>query len=288
MIAIDSHFHSLEEIDIQLKNRLERKRSNDTTSGGSNVTVIEGNVPEEVIDSDGFGGSRAVIESDTVCAKASDESAVKPAPLASCIFRRDSVRASIKKKVRCSEATEVIPPPDYFINEDDGRQISHEDDDDVFCDSAPVQTPRGNMCTPYVDRKGSLPGLEALPDWFPNSRLTLSEFNFSLLFVFHDNSSVCSSLFVCSVYVFRSITTRPRSFFFSSSLGLSCNQEPNICCRLPFFILFLSRSNHPWYISYVNKFLLIFLMNDQISSSFAETTVRLARHRQRLLWMSLL
>jgi hypothetical protein len=155
-------FDSSEEIDIQLKNRLERKRSNDTTSGGSNVTVIEGNVPDEVVER----------SSDNICARVSEESTPKPAPLASCFFRRDSARASIKKKVRCSEAAEVIPPVDYFINEDEGRDISHEDDDDVFSDSAPVQTPRGNMCTPYVDRKGSLPEIESLPDWFPTSRLS--------------------------------------------------------------------------------------------------------------------
>lgn len=156
----------LEEIDIQLKNRLDRKRSNDTTSGGSNVTVIEGNVA----DGDKIDDSEAE-SSDTVSARAMDDWIAKPAPLPSCLYRRDSARASIKKKVRCSEATEVIPAPNYFINDADWRQVSHEDDDDVFSDSAPVQTPRGNMCTPYIERKGSLPGLEALPDWFPNSRL---------------------------------------------------------------------------------------------------------------------
>ena len=81
------------------------------------------------------------------------------------------MRASIKKKVRCSETTEVIPTPNYFINDEDWQEVPHEDDDDVFSDTAPVQTIRGNMCTPYGDRKGSLPGLEALPDWFPDSRL---------------------------------------------------------------------------------------------------------------------
>lgn len=148
-----------------MKNRLDRKRSNDSTSGGSNVTVIEGNVPEEI--ADGVDES----ESDTVSAKAIDDWVAKPAPLTSCLFRRDSARASIKKKVRCSESAEVIPASTYFINDDDWREVPHEDDDDVFSDSAPVQTSRGNMCTPYVERKGSLPGLEALPEWFPNSRL---------------------------------------------------------------------------------------------------------------------
>lgn len=95
----------------------------------------------------------------------------KPVTKPGCFFRRDSARASIKKKVRCSEATEVIPVSNFFINDEDWREVPHEDDDDVFSDSAPVQTMRGNMCTPYIERKGSLPGLEALPDWFPNSRL---------------------------------------------------------------------------------------------------------------------
>lgn len=119
---------------------------------------------------DAFDGDKideAGVESD----KTGDESKWKPTALPSCLLRRDSTRTSIKKKVRCSEATEVIPAPDYFINDDNFPEVPHEDDDDVFSDSAPVQTPRGNMCTPYVERKGSLPCLEALPDWFPNSRL---------------------------------------------------------------------------------------------------------------------
>lgn len=147
---------------------MDRKRSNDSTSGGSNVTVIEGNVPDEIVD-------ELAVKNDTLSANASNEWTSKPAQLPSCLFRRDSVRASIKKKVRCSETTEVIPAPDYFINDvgGDWREISHEDDDDVFSDSAPVQASRGNMCTPYVERKGSLPGLESLPDWFPNSRLMI-------------------------------------------------------------------------------------------------------------------
>lgn len=152
---------SLEEIDIQLKSR---KRSIDTTSGGSNVTVIEGNLLEEVVDDDSIKTPRQVL---------SDESKAQIAQaLPSCFFRHGSVRASIKKKVRCSDAAEVIPPAEYCRDNDE--ETSHEDDDDVFSDSAPVQTPRGNMCTPYIERKGSLPGLEALPEWFPNSRLLSS------------------------------------------------------------------------------------------------------------------
>lgn len=146
---------------------MDRKRSVDTTSGGSNVTVIEGNLP-----ADDGENSEELCDSLKQCC---DEKAVQP-PLASCLFRQGSVRASIKKKVRCSESAEVIPPPEYIISDSDNQVYSHEDDDDVFSDNAPVQTPRGNMCTPYVERKGSLPGLEALPDWFPNSRL-LSQYS---------------------------------------------------------------------------------------------------------------
>lgn len=117
-------------------------------------------------------------ESDSVSAKPIEEWIAKPAPLPSCLFRRDSVQASIKKKVRCSESAEVIPLTNYFLNYDDWCEVPHEDDDDVFSDSAPVQTPRGNMCTPYVERKGSLPGLELLPDWFPNSRCQIFLYRF--------------------------------------------------------------------------------------------------------------
>lgn len=156
---------------MQLKNRLDRKRSVDTTSAGSNVTVIESNVPDEI----SHGDEKSDLEVATLPTKTYNEPSAKPPALQSCLLRRDSARASIKKKVRCSEATEVIPI-NFFINEDYGHELSHEDDDDVFSDSAPVQAicVRGNMCTPYVERKGSLPGLEALPDWFPNSRLIIS------------------------------------------------------------------------------------------------------------------
>lgn len=155
---------------MQLKNRLERQRSVDTTSAGSNVTVIESNVPDEV----SHGDEKCDLQADILPIKTNDGPSAKPPALQSCLLRRDSARASIKKKVRCSEATEVIPI-NFFINEDDGHEILHEDDDDVFSDTAPVQAicVRGNMCTPYVERKGSLPGLEALPDWFPNSRLII-------------------------------------------------------------------------------------------------------------------
>lgn len=131
-------------------------------------------MPDEIADDDPIAESAK--ESDVAITRLIKEVVSKPATLPSCLLRRDSARASIKKKVRCSEATEVIPAPDYFINEADWHEVSHEDDDDVFSDSAPAQTPRGNMCTPYVDRKGSLPGLEALPEWFPNRLFDTTSF----------------------------------------------------------------------------------------------------------------
>jgi hypothetical protein len=167
-----------EEIDIQLKNRLEREKSNDTTSGGSNVTVIESHVPEGSVENVCVEFlNKSVVEfeneSDKNSAKHTEElsstSAHNSASIPSCLLRRDSTRASVKKKVRCSETAEVIPTHNYFINIDTDLHIE-EDEDDVFCDSAPAQIPRGNMCTPYVKRKGSLPQLEALPEWFPNAR----------------------------------------------------------------------------------------------------------------------
>jgi hypothetical protein len=188
-------YAQIEEIDIQLKNRLEREKSTDTTSGGSNITVIEGHVPDE-------GSIEALLDSslhivddvanDKINESESDKNSANThspngnessststcnstsnsTQLHSCLLRRDSARASIKKKVRCSETAEVIPPPDYYINNDDLRVVAGDDDDedDVFSDKIPAQVSRGNMCTPYVQRKGSLPMLEALPDWFPNPR----------------------------------------------------------------------------------------------------------------------
>lgn len=195
-----------EEIDIQLKSRLEREKSTDTTSGGSNITVIEGHVPDESVSNindddidlcnnilnnnnivntnntvsklniDNNNVEEFEIESDRHSAKnnngndsisklnSNSSSTRKPG----CLLRRDSSRASVKKKVRCSETAEVIPPSDYFINTDELH--AEEDEDDVFCDEVPAQIPRGNMCTPYVARKGSLPVVEPLPDWFPNPR----------------------------------------------------------------------------------------------------------------------
>jgi hypothetical protein len=178
-----------------LKNRLEREKSNDTTSGGSNITVIEGHVPEEEEKTEAVNTITNVVdvkangkivenESDKNSAKLDEyespatSSTCNSTSLQSCLLRRDSARASIKKRVRCSETAEVIPPPEYYINNDELCAVTgpddNDDEDDVFCDKTPAQVSRGNMCTPFVQRKGSLPMLEALPDWFPNPR----SFNF--------------------------------------------------------------------------------------------------------------
>ena len=93
-------------------------------------------------------------------------------PLSSCLSRRGSSRSSIKKKVVYNESAEVIPEPEYFMNNDAlHRNVHHDDDDDeVFSDNIPPPLPRGDMCTPFVARRGSIPGLPALPDWFPDDK----------------------------------------------------------------------------------------------------------------------
>lgn len=98
--------------------------------------------------------------------------------------------------------------PDYFINE----EKSLDDDDDVFSDSAPIQTPRGNMCTPYIERKGSLPAVEALPDWFPDSRLILLSHSRFPFFTFDFVSTIFHSIFCCrSTHSFSVNSNRFRS-----------------------------------------------------------------------------
>ncbi|XP_041775777.1 uncharacterized protein LOC121595685 isoform X1 [Anopheles merus] len=84
----------------------------------------------------------------------------------SCLSRRSSSKSSIKKKVAYNDSTEVIPPPEY---------PPPEDDDSVFSDSVPPKLPRGDMCTPYATKRGSLPGMIALPDWFAEDRLMMEE-----------------------------------------------------------------------------------------------------------------
>jgi hypothetical protein len=91
----------------------------------------------------------------------------------SCLSRRCSSRSSIKKRVIYNENPEVIPSPEYI----------NYDDDEVFSDSIEPKLPRGNMCTPYLLKRGSLPGMLALPEWF-SDRLCVFPFEFlSCLFL---------------------------------------------------------------------------------------------------------
>lgn len=85
-------------------------------------------------------------------------------PPKSCLSRRCSSKSSIKKKVNYSDSKEYIP------SVDDGLLPMVTDDDEVFSDSISPQLPRGDMCTPYPKKKGSIPGLTFPSDWFPDDR----------------------------------------------------------------------------------------------------------------------
>lgn len=79
----------------------------------------------------------------------------------SCLSRGGS-RSSMKKRVNYNDNEEVIPIPSV----DPPPSQPAEDDDEVFSDSVPPMLPRGDMCAPFVTKRGSIPGLAALPDWF--------------------------------------------------------------------------------------------------------------------------
>lgn len=85
-------------------------------------------------------------------------------PPKSCLSRRCSSKSSIKKRVNYSDSKEYIP------SLDDGLLPMATDDDEVFSDSISPQLPRGDMCTPYPKKKGSIPGLSFPSDWFPDDR----------------------------------------------------------------------------------------------------------------------
>lgn len=80
----------------------------------------------------------------------------------SCLVRGSSNRSILtaKKHVNYSESADIIPAPHI------SDQNSLADDDEVFSDSIPPQLPRGDMCAPFMTKRGSMPGLVALPDWF--------------------------------------------------------------------------------------------------------------------------
>ena len=76
-----------------------------------------------------------------------------------CLLRGSSTKSNKKLHVKYNDSTELIPCADL-------DQSSPVDDDEVFSDSIPPQLPRGDMCAPYRTKRGSVPGLVALPDWF--------------------------------------------------------------------------------------------------------------------------
>lgn len=78
----------------------------------------------------------------------------------SCTSQRTSSKSSMKKRINYNDSTEAMPPSDISLNSING------DDDEVFSDSIQPILPRGNMCTPFLKKRGSMPGLVALPDWF--------------------------------------------------------------------------------------------------------------------------
>lgn len=86
----------------------------------------------------------------------SDDTASIEPPKSCLSSRRCSSKSSIKKKVNYSDSKEYMPMA--------------TDDDEVFSDSISPQLPRGDMCTPYPKKKGSLPGMSFPSDWFPDDR----------------------------------------------------------------------------------------------------------------------
>uniref|UniRef100_A0A182XB21 Adenylyl cyclase-associated protein n=1 Tax=Anopheles quadriannulatus TaxID=34691 RepID=A0A182XB21_ANOQN len=140
----------------------ERESNNDDTS------TLSESVPNTATN----GGSASGIEGDNSSSRKesvnSDDTTIRTQVSfrESCLSRRSSSKSSIKKKVAYNDSTEVIPPPEY---------PPPEDDDSVFSDSVPPKLPRGDMCTPYATKRGSLPGMIALPDWFAEDRLMMEE-----------------------------------------------------------------------------------------------------------------
>lgn len=88
-----------------------------------------------------------------------------PVATKSCLVRGSSAKGGslIKKHVNYNESTELIPPNASTTPATTSEEV---DDDEVFSDSIPPQLPRGDMCAPFMTKRGSMPGLVALPDWF--------------------------------------------------------------------------------------------------------------------------
>uniref|UniRef100_A0A182P2C0 Adenylyl cyclase-associated protein n=1 Tax=Anopheles epiroticus TaxID=199890 RepID=A0A182P2C0_9DIPT len=146
------------------KNSSEERESNNDDE----TSTLSESVPNTATN----GGSPSGIEGDNSSSRKesvnSDDTTIRTQVSfrESCLSRRSSSKSSIKKKVAYNDSTEVIPPPDY---------PPPEDDDSVFSDSVPPKLPRGDMCTPYATKRGSLPGMIALPDWFAEDRLMMEE-----------------------------------------------------------------------------------------------------------------
>lgn len=102
--------------------------------------------------------SNATIEEQIAFEYPSANATVPPVVAAKSCLVRGTSRSSVlsKKHVNYNESTEMIP----------SDQNSLVDDDEVFSDSIAPQLPRGDMCAPYLTKRGSMPGLVALPDWF--------------------------------------------------------------------------------------------------------------------------
>lgn len=109
--------------------------------------------PDETIQTDNLPSPPTTPSDDTISSEAPK----------SCLSRRCSSKSSIKKKVNYSDSKEYIPSFDDVLP-------VVTDDDEVFSDSISPQLPRGDMCTPYPKKKGSIPGLSFPSDWFPDDR----------------------------------------------------------------------------------------------------------------------
>lgn len=110
-----------------------------------------------------------------------DETSDKGLQRTGSILSRGGSRASIKKKVNYNTSDEVIP-----ATPDPPPPPEEEENDEVFSDSVPPMLPRGDMCTPFLTKRGSIPGLAALPDWFREEKY---EFFFDVVLSVYDTSS---------------------------------------------------------------------------------------------------
>ncbi|XP_058126069.1 microtubule-associated protein futsch isoform X2 [Anopheles ziemanni] len=153
---------------VNSNDQVSKTSSEGRESNNDDTSTLSESVPNTVTN----GGSPSGAEADNSSSRKesvnSDDTTIRTQVSfrESCLSRRSSSKSSIKKKVAYCDSTEVIPPPEY---------PPPEDDDSVFSDSVPPKLPRGDMCTPYATKRGSLPGMIALPDWFAEDRLMMEE-----------------------------------------------------------------------------------------------------------------